>query len=322
MSLKFRCSDCGNDIVVRFLDVGEEAECKNCRTKQVVPATATQTDERPVYHATTNRAETRGDTPSQERGGGAGSVMTDHSLSVGAWLALGWVTYKEHKRALVLGYVPLLVLALIDRRLEQEEVDSFHMVLPGILLYLLSDLMYVGFYSLCLKALRDERASAAAVFDGFSYIGPAVLTSILYSLIVFAGALLLIVPGIVWALKYSMWWFAVTDRRLSGRKALRFSGNITKGYKGKISVILILAGVPGAAASILVGLPAFVPFLTPGAASFLILWTHILQLVVFGPWLGATFATACESLSLNAEAATAAEVVPEGSAEASDEQPL
>ncbi|MYE91431.1 hypothetical protein F4X33_20820 [Candidatus Poribacteria bacterium] len=40
MALKFQCANCGKDIAVRFLKVGEAAECKSCRASNSVPESA------------------------------------------------------------------------------------------------------------------------------------------------------------------------------------------------------------------------------------------------------------------------------------------
>ena len=40
MALKFRCENCGKDIAVRFLKVGEAAECKSCGASNSVPESA------------------------------------------------------------------------------------------------------------------------------------------------------------------------------------------------------------------------------------------------------------------------------------------
>lgn len=45
MGLKFRCKNCGEDVVVRFLKVGEAAECKNCGASNPVPESAESTDD-------------------------------------------------------------------------------------------------------------------------------------------------------------------------------------------------------------------------------------------------------------------------------------
>ena len=40
MALKFQCKKCGKDIAVRFLTVGEVAECRNCGASNSVPESA------------------------------------------------------------------------------------------------------------------------------------------------------------------------------------------------------------------------------------------------------------------------------------------
>ena len=40
MAIKFQCGNCGKDIAVRFLKVGEAAECRNCGASNVVPDSA------------------------------------------------------------------------------------------------------------------------------------------------------------------------------------------------------------------------------------------------------------------------------------------
>ena len=40
MALKFNCPNCNEDIVTRYLSVGEVAECKKCRGGVVIPQDA------------------------------------------------------------------------------------------------------------------------------------------------------------------------------------------------------------------------------------------------------------------------------------------
>ena len=40
MALKFQCKNCGEDIAVRFLKVGEAAKCKSCKASDAVPESA------------------------------------------------------------------------------------------------------------------------------------------------------------------------------------------------------------------------------------------------------------------------------------------
>lgn len=45
MSLKFKCLDCGKDIIIKYLKIGESAKCKSCGSNNVVPESAVETTE-------------------------------------------------------------------------------------------------------------------------------------------------------------------------------------------------------------------------------------------------------------------------------------
>ena len=47
MALKFKCVECGEYIITRFLKVGEVAKCQNCGAETTVPEDAIETDEKP-----------------------------------------------------------------------------------------------------------------------------------------------------------------------------------------------------------------------------------------------------------------------------------
>ena len=40
MGLEFRCPHCNNNIRLKYLSIGEVAECKNCKRRVVVPQEA------------------------------------------------------------------------------------------------------------------------------------------------------------------------------------------------------------------------------------------------------------------------------------------
>ncbi len=47
MALKFKCRECGEYIITKFLKAGEVAKCRNCGAENVVPENALRTDEGP-----------------------------------------------------------------------------------------------------------------------------------------------------------------------------------------------------------------------------------------------------------------------------------
>ncbi len=100
-----------------------------------------------------------------------------------------------------------------------------------VLQYWLQILTGIGLIRIQLNTIDDKPAEFAQLFNSegvfWTYFG----ASILYGLIVLGGILLLIIPGIYWAIKYQFTLNLVVDKKLSPVEALRESGKITQGHK-------------------------------------------------------------------------------------------
>lgn len=60
------------------------------------------------------------------------------------------------------------------------------------------------------------------------------LASVLYGLIVAGGLILLVVPGVIWAIKFGFFGFALVEHKLDPIAALRASSQMTRGVKGPL----------------------------------------------------------------------------------------
>jgi tetratricopeptide (TPR) repeat protein/DNA-directed RNA polymerase subunit RPC12/RpoP len=49
MALKFNCKECGEEIIVKWLKIGEKARCRNCGVENIVPTDAVCKNEEPSY---------------------------------------------------------------------------------------------------------------------------------------------------------------------------------------------------------------------------------------------------------------------------------
>lgn len=89
-------------------------------------------------------------------------------------------------------------------------------------------------------SLRLHDGGSAAVGDLFAVDGSVfwryLLTSILYTLIVTAGLVLLIIPGIIFSVRYVFYGYAVVDSNARPREALAQSAAATRGVWGKVSL--------------------------------------------------------------------------------------
>lgn len=219
-----------------------------------------------------------------------GSSKDDNStLTVDSWFSRGWNTYKSNPRVIIGASVTFTVASLISVFIPPPVSLLFtYVVLPSVL---------VGYLSLCLKLVRGQDADIFNILDGFSRFGGSVFTFLLYTLIVTAGSFLLVIPGVVWAVKYFPCLFAVLDRSLSAGESIRFSGKITNGYKfklftmGLVILLMILLCLPLALGLQGVGANNGRSLMTVGIILYLV------DVVLLGPWVTASMAAAYDSLA-------------------------
>jgi uncharacterized membrane protein len=92
----------------------------------------------------------------------------------------------------------------------------------------------LGMTIVFLTIARSEGAEFGMMFDGFKRFGAALGAYVLMSLFVILWALLLIIPGIIAALSYSMTFFILRDDPTVGpREAITRSKKMMKGNKWK-----------------------------------------------------------------------------------------
>jgi uncharacterized membrane protein len=119
----------------------------------------------------------------------------------------------------------------------------------------------IGFIRISLRFCDREKGEYADLFSCLPLFFPYLLASILYGLIVVGGMILLVIPGIIWAIKYMFFSYLMVDRRVGPMEAIKGSSAITKGVKGKLFLFLLaLMGINllGAMA-LLIGLLATIP---------------------------------------------------------------
>ncbi len=100
---------------------------------------------------------------------------------------------------------------------------------------IISGPMYVGIsiFSLALSRNRDPRLSQ--IFDGFKNFSVSLGAYLLYVIFIILWTILLIIPGIIAALSYSMTYFIIAeDDSIGPLEAIRKSKQMMYGYKWKM----------------------------------------------------------------------------------------
>jgi hypothetical protein len=158
------------------------------------------------------------------------------SLTVKDWLLQGWRKFVKHCWPLVGGAVIYFGYSELTSLIFKSLHFGRWIVLWLILLLVINPVLIVGWLFLCLRAVRDQEPGVFDIFRPSERFGRVWLTYFLFTLIMLGGFILLIIPGIIWGIKYGLSLFAIMDKPLKAREAIKFSGKITYGYKGKLLV--------------------------------------------------------------------------------------
>ena len=172
--------------------------------------------------------------------------MTAKAFSKGEAIRFGWATMKAHLGfflglllvALVICFIPGIPQELTE---ENAPVLSF---LFGIVSSLFQMIVGMGLVTISLKFIDNAKPELGDLFSRFHLFFKYLGGNILYILIILGGLILLIVPGIVWALKFQFFNYFIIDKELGPIEALRRSAAITMGAKWDLFLFgLLVAGI-------------------------------------------------------------------------------
>ena len=105
----------------------------------------------------------------------------------------------------------------------------------NIAIFVISGPLFLGISGYVLKRTRNEEINIENIFDGFKRFFPSFLLVFFSTLFILLWSLLLIIPGIIKGLGYSMAVYIMYDNpEISSLEALKRSQIMMKGYKGKL----------------------------------------------------------------------------------------
>lgn len=101
--------------------------------------------------------------------------------------------------------------------------------------YLLYGPLTLGYCLFIIALTGYKKADYNTLFDGFKRFGDTLVAGLLMMLAISVGTTLLIVPGVIVALGFSMTFFImIDDPNISGVDALQASWNMMKGHKWEL----------------------------------------------------------------------------------------
>jgi len=179
-----------------------------------------------------------------------------YSFTIGGLLKEAWAKTKGVKGTVWAGsavmYLALIVLVacgafLLPSQVNKHDGISITGALADVLFQLITNSVSVifsaGLIAIGIRKVAGESVSWKMVFEGFSVAGKLIVATILQTLLVCIGFLLLILPGIYLAVGYAMTIPLIVDRKMSPWQAMETSRKAIHGEWWKIFGLFIVVGL-------------------------------------------------------------------------------
>lgn len=141
---------------------------------------------------------------------------------------------------LIVTYLPLVARVVVKSLNLPKASDVTLAILLQVLGWVIHVVVAIGLVKIALSFCDERKPPFATLFDAWDCFWRYLGAGILYCLIVLGGLILLIVPGIVWAVKFSLCFYFVIDKGLGPIQALKASSRATMGVKWQLFGFFLL----------------------------------------------------------------------------------
>ena len=169
-------------------------------------------------------------------------------------------------KANVAFFIPLLLIVFIVDNLSGTvggyiKNNSLASFVLFIIFWLISMIAELGLVKISLKFVDKKKPSFSDLFSESSLVLRFIGATFLYFIIVAAGLILLIVPGVIWAVQFGYYKYAIVDKNAGVLESLQTSSKATKGNRRnifKLNLLFLLINLLGVVA-LLIGLFVSIP---------------------------------------------------------------
>jgi uncharacterized membrane protein len=197
------------------------------------------------------------------------AASTSHGgFFISALVDEAWSIFKKSWMTLLGFFVLYMVLTMAPGMIASSifERNSGMGGLLQLLIIIWNIIVGMGWMNVMLKVSRGNAPELNDFWEKAPDIIKYVLGVILYFLIVCGGLILLIIPGVIWSIKYMFIPFLIIDKGMGPMEAMRTSAKMTDGIKWDLvgaGMVLALVAYSGILA-LFVGLLVTVPVASIG----------------------------------------------------------
>lgn len=160
-------------------------------------------------------------------------------------IQVGWEKTKKNLGFLIVVMIIVAVINVIPDGIQNSLPENLALItlLVGLVAWVINQVVQMGLIQISLKINDEQDAKYGDLFPISEKTVNYIVGSILYGLIVVAGTILLIVPGVIWSLKFQYYGYYIVDKSMKPIDALKMSAVATSGKKGNLFKFFLLLGL-------------------------------------------------------------------------------
>ncbi len=167
-----------------------------------------------------------------------------NKFSIEEAIRFGWDTTKANLSFLIKVILIIATIYLISNFI----VESFKDVavlnaLTAILFWVIHIVLDIGLIKIALKLVGHQKPLLDDLYDHYPLFWKYLGASLLSGLIVMGGLILLIVPGIIFAVRLQFTTYLIVDKNLGPVEAIKKSWDLTRGSVWNLFLLDIMLGL-------------------------------------------------------------------------------
>lgn len=186
------------------------------------------------------------------------NVMRMKNIPISEAISYGWKKFWEKWQLLFSLSVLVGLINLAQQLTSKGTTGAFFL---GLLFIVLSLYISIGTTKISLRVVDGESPEFLDVFRSAKYFLRCLGAGFLIGITVMLGFMLLIVPGIIWGVRYSQVLNLIVDKDMKIIDAMRKSGELTRGVKGQLILFylacvgVMILGAIALAVGVLIAMP-------------------------------------------------------------------
>jgi uncharacterized membrane protein len=180
---------------------------------------------------------------------------------MGEALSFGWNTFKANVGFFIVLLIIVGIVQSIPSALQTASDNASVELLGAVLGIVIGMFVQIGTTRIALKFVDGQKAELSDLFSRYEVFFSLLIAGIIVGIAVMVGLILLIVPGIIIGIIFSMYGYVIVDRGLGPIDALKRSAAITDGARLALfgfAIVLMLLNIVGFLA-LVIGLFVTIP---------------------------------------------------------------